>query len=770
MQTPVLDHDSSDGDSIGQVGARATKVKKRHQIRYNQPWRHFRLPRSPVRPEFHESDNTDSEDDVPKRHRIAHRAPPIDPNENQDTKPPTSITLLQHEAESHPLVRAHSCSYCAAITVDVRRQQARVTFRGDVWARKGWITAYRKFPLTVDQARAASHDECAFYRYLLADDSPDYAIRNEIWGSCPGRIPYQIEMRDGRSRLSPGRRKGEFREFSLFTIPGQKALHPFLGYQLPPNLVPNSQLSFTRVQGWLDECRQNHKLCNSFQRGYMPKRLLEVTTVRGSQLFRARLVTNPPPGPYAALSYCWGGDQQSKTVKSVLENYEKEIPMAILPQTLQDALTVTHGIGLSYLWVDAMAIIQDDDDDKDEQISQMHRIYLGASFTIVAAKAVTSLDGFLTPREKYQPSIISARLDDNVFGEVLAFPKHDTGSDYNLFTRGWTFQETQLSTRILAYGFRELVYACLEARHRDGGHEHVFDPPPASIYHHDSGDDPAAQMVKHLDPGNQKLGHADHPAGWGTIVERYSRRFLTDGLDKLPAISAIAEEYSLTKPVTDYQAGLWREHFLQQCLWQVSFHGTAVRPKEVYRAPSWSWASVDGAVHGLSRPFDGLTREQAGVKFSCSLLHVETTLVSTRNRFGRVSGGFVRLRGRMRKVLWSNTGIRAGHAGRAAEDSVSRWPDEPRGFDERLSLMVDFVGEWPTNSEVEFWCLEICTFLENGFDRGQGLLLDRLDGREHPNLSRPIFRRVGMAYFGANVSDPYWFDDGVSEWKEIVVV
>ncbi|KAK4198293.1 heterokaryon incompatibility protein-domain-containing protein [Triangularia verruculosa] len=774
MQLVVPDHDSSDSDSIRKVGIRAVKARKRDQDRDEQPrpWHHFRLPRPSVRPEFYDSDNSDSEDDLPKRHRIAHRTTATETKEPQNSIP-TSVEQHLLEGGRHPPAVPHSCSYCAAITVDVRRQLAKVTYRGDAWGRKGWTTGYRKLPLTVAGAKVAGRNGCAFYAYLVAEDDPAYSVRNEIWGSTVGRIPYEVRMQDSRCGLALGRRKGEFREFSLYSVPGQKTLHEFLGNQLPPNLVPNSQLSFINIRGWLSECRQKHSLCNSFQRAYMPKRLIEVTRAPGSDTIHSRLVTKPPLAPYAALSYCWGGDQKSKTVKSVLAAYEKEIAMSTLPQTLQDALAVTDGVGLRYLWVDAMAIVQDDDDDKDEQISQMHRIYLGASFTIVAAKAVTSLDGFLAPREKYQPTIISARLDDNAFGEILAVPKPDTHDDYNLFTRGWTFQETQLSTRILAYGSRELVYTCLEAKHRDGGYEHVFHSSSQSLYYDDSGDDPAAQMTRHLDPGNQQVGHAEHPLGWGTIVSKYSKRFLTDGLDKLPAISAIAEEYSLTKRVTEYYAGLWKEDFLQQCLWEVSFN-TARRPKEVYRAPSWSWASVDGAVDGavnvLARPYGEVTEEQVGVKCSCSLLHVETTLVSTRNRFGRVSGGFMRLRGRMRKVLWSSTGIRAGHAGRAAEDPASKWPEEPYGFDSRLNLTVDDVTEWPRDMEVEFWCVEFCTFFRDGFDRGRGLLLERANGQEYHNLSGEIFRRVGVAGFGSNVAHPYWFDDGVSEWREIVVV
>ncbi|KAK4185212.1 heterokaryon incompatibility protein-domain-containing protein [Podospora australis] len=581
-------------------GNRASRARERDLIRNDGrfPWRHFRLPnRQLPRGEWYSSDNSDSEDDTPKRFKLGYWPPaPTQPEELLDD---SLTTLHLQEVESRPETAVHSCHYCSSIFLDLRRKQASHTTRRDRTGsgEKGWRTSEKKLDLNVEQATAAAEDGCNFYATLVRlDGGPSKGLNNEHFGMAQGRIPYQITMQQDACVFSPGRRAGEFLDFVLYPVPREKSSHPYLGHELPPNLLPNSQLSFRRVRGWLDECRLSHTRCNTFQhQSFMPKRLIEVTAA--DKGIRARLVTNAPLAPYAALSYCWGGDQKSKTIKQILADYEKNIPFDTLPQTLQDALAVTLGVGLRYLWVDAMAIVRDDPNDIEDQISQMHRIYLGASFTIAAAQAVTSSDGFLAPRSQYQPTKVKARFDDNVFGEVLLAPKAEEFGDYNLFTRGWTFQETQLSSRILAYGRRELVYCCLERIHRDGGYERAMYRVPGHTYDHFARD-PARQIVRHLDPGNQNYGANSHPVGWGHMVAAYMNRFLTNGADKLPAISAMAEEYVRTQPVTSYHAGLWKEYFLRQVLWKTSFRETATRPPASagYRAPSWSWAAIDGGI------------------------------------------------------------------------------------------------------------------------------------------------------------------------------
>ncbi|KAF4840937.1 hypothetical protein CGCSCA4_v009786 [Colletotrichum siamense] len=150
-----------------------------------------------------------------------------------------------------------------------------------------------------------------------------------------------------------------------------------------------------------------------------------------------------PVAPYATLSYCWGGDQDAKTLRSNFASYQDHIDFSTLPTTIQDAAIVTIQIGLSYLWVDAMCIIQDDDNDKMKEIAKMHAIYRSSQVTIAPSEAATSKTGFLRPRDMWRPIKMKARFDENVFSDVLLVPEGSScRSSAPLFRRGWTLQET----------------------------------------------------------------------------------------------------------------------------------------------------------------------------------------------------------------------------------------------------------------------------------------------------------------------------------------
>ncbi|KAK4664587.1 uncharacterized protein QC763_0087530 [Podospora pseudopauciseta] len=357
-------------------------------------------------------------------------------------------------------------------------------------------------------------------------------------------------------------------EFVLYTVPGQTP-HKLFGSQPPPNIVPNSQVSFTRARRFLEDCVANHAQCRDFNLKHMPTRVLEVYSASDTDTpdspmpFRVRLVSNPAPRAYATLSYCWGGDQPGKTLKRRLASYSRDIPLDALPLTIIDVLTVTHGVALEYLWVDALCIIQDSNEDKMAEISNMHRTYRGSVLTIAACVAGTSLDGFLRPRIHDRGYVLNARLDSSnnnssdEIRQVIGIPVRSRLDETipPLYTRAWTFQEGQLFTRVLAYGNRGMVYYYLESRHCDGGHEQP-------IYDTWLTKDAIGAGFRYLDHGNQSLSKIVHPCAWGSVLEAYTSRQLTVGDDKLLVVMAIAEEYRRTKPVTEYLTGLWREDFL----------------------------------------------------------------------------------------------------------------------------------------------------------------------------------------------------------------
>jgi hypothetical protein len=115
----------------------------------------------------------------------------------------------------------------------------------------------------------------------------------------------------------------------------------------------------------------------------MPNSVLEISDHTSSVSVRENL----SPAPYAVLSYCWGGPQRVSLTTSRKRLGECTIPQDALPQTLQDAVRVARELGLVYLWVDSLCIIQDDIKYKAIEIGRMAAIYQNASVAIIASSA-----------------------------------------------------------------------------------------------------------------------------------------------------------------------------------------------------------------------------------------------------------------------------------------------------------------------------------------------------------------------------------------------
>ena len=71
------------------------------------------------------------------------------------------------------------------------------------------------------------------------------------------------------------------------------------------------------------------------------------------------------------LSYCWGIAEQKPTTKETIDERCKEIMLADLPLTIQDAVEVIRQLKFRYLWVYALCIIQDCEIDKSKEICKM---------------------------------------------------------------------------------------------------------------------------------------------------------------------------------------------------------------------------------------------------------------------------------------------------------------------------------------------------------------------------------------------------------------
>ncbi|KAH7048472.1 heterokaryon incompatibility, partial [Macrophomina phaseolina] len=128
------------------------------------------------------------------------------------------------------------------------------------------------------------------------------------------------------------------------------------------------------------------------------------------------------------------------------------------------AMQLVRDIGLRFLWIDALCIIQDDEDEKKRLIHGMDRVYEGATLTVFAAAgldAAEGLPGIRAPDERIHEASTSVRYAHNSLELALACPtlvEQVRKSRWD--TRAWTYQEQRLSKRCLYFTMHEVFFVC----------------------------------------------------------------------------------------------------------------------------------------------------------------------------------------------------------------------------------------------------------------------------------------------------------------------
>jgi Heterokaryon incompatibility protein (HET) len=131
-----------------------------------------------------------------------------------------------------------------------------------------------------------------------------------------------------------------------------------------------------------------------------------------------------------------------------------------LPRTIEHACQATHALGETYLWVDALCMVQDDSQSKMHDIRQMYGIYAGALLAIVANCSIDAESGLTS----VIPGSWRPCQDGVVFPEGTmisgAFNLNSTLELSPWNTRGWTLQEKILSRRCLVVGIDQVSWEC----------------------------------------------------------------------------------------------------------------------------------------------------------------------------------------------------------------------------------------------------------------------------------------------------------------------
>jgi hypothetical protein len=150
------------------------------------------------------------------------------------------------------------------------------------------------------------------------------------------------------------------------------------GYDISSHGLSESCMSLALQ--WLQDCTEGkgkHGECPKPAQTELPTRVIDV------QEMRLHCPSPETYGRWVSLSHCWGGSSPVQTTLGNLDSHMARLPDP-LPQTFADAVTVTKMLGLRYLWIDSLCIIQDSQEDWVHESAHMAKVYENAFVTISA--------------------------------------------------------------------------------------------------------------------------------------------------------------------------------------------------------------------------------------------------------------------------------------------------------------------------------------------------------------------------------------------------
>ncbi|KAL6412100.1 hypothetical protein AUP68_04482 [Ilyonectria robusta] len=366
-----------------------------------------------------------------------------------------------------------------------------------------------------------------------------------------------------------------------------------------PGTLPSSNLTVLaeQVKSWMSECEKGHKDCKTLTQGILPRRVVQIIAGSKPGSCRVRLCEPSPSrqAPYICLSHCWGKQQIIVTKKGNVAKHMDEILWGQLSATFQDAIDFSCRIGVEFIWIDSLCIIQDSTADWEKEAVKMASYYSNADLTIAASAAKDGSIG-LFPRGSKTDEALELRGKDAqgrpyhlVARTAIDHPfdvEDDEFDHFPLTKRGWVFQEHILSRRFLHFGVRELVWECHSSTHCQCS---MIPAAPRS-------DHSTNQVLSAAKYGLETKDVRKRRQLWYENVESMMNLDFTYATDRLAATAGVAT--LLAKGYKGrYLAGLWEDSLVADLCWAMMENGE--RPDELKKVPSWSWGSVSGGLATL---------------------------------------------------------------------------------------------------------------------------------------------------------------------------
>lgn len=466
-----------------------------------------------------------------------------------------------------------------------------------------------------------------------------------------------------------------------------------------------SEASVARMKAWLEICTSSHPTCNrgAASEPILPTRVIAVGSEQAKKVF---LVSGAGKrGSYATLSHCWGTPDHRPltTTKETLLLREQGIRLKKLPKTFKDAVKVCRALGIDYLWIDSLCIIQDQDSREDwaAEAPKIGDVYGNSTLTIFASMAADSSEGLF--RERLGRVVWPCPV--NLFGRQCYVTRHPTQDEEKygdpgdiqstplqpLYNRAWVLQEQVMSRRSLMFTDNRLIWRC---KHMTTNEKYPVGMPHAPNITSDNSRLLHCIINKTLNvkPGDAEI---DVYTCWYRMVGDFTSRKLSYDDDKLLAIAGIAKRFAQATDST-YHAGVWKQDLLIGLLWHSTISSPAITSKAT-RAPSWSWASSNSAVNYSSILSAGCDALRMPISALLEISTVRDTPTSPEHPFGMHSNASLKMSGALFPLV-SNE----------AEDTGLSFAEQTSGY---LEDIEDFVSDhWGLDPSAErtWFCLPVC--------------------------------------------------------------
>lgn len=358
---------------------------------------------------------------------------------------------------------------------------------------------------------------------------------------------------------------------------------------------------------------------------------------------------------YTTLSHCWGSTGPSlKLLQGNIAEFRTAVPWEPLPLTFKDAMVAFHKLGLRYIWIDALCIIQDSSQNWTHESGYMTDVYSGGFINISAALADDGNGDLFT---KWDPRVlqsfatpVNSGLSEQPWCCKLSERLYSLG--VSLHDRAWVVQERFLSPRVVHFTQGQIHWECIElstSENVPGLHEKTLEEPLSIEKSH------FVQELFSTDLARSPTDDGGLYSLWDHLASQYSRCSITIDTDCPVTIAGLARLSCkmLQLQQDDYACGLWRPQVLFGMMWESTRQTTQARNSEVVcigeerirGAPSWSWLSASARKY--LRSFRRHWHDTALSANAAEVLDISVSPLGAGDRFGAIETGKIRTRAPM---------------------------------------------------------------------------------------------------------------------------